>query len=180
MVIPDLSLLLTKLNGREYIWLIIPSFAITALITRPFSGILSDKVGRVYVMILGAIITSIASGLYIIIPFISLFFLNRALHGFCAGFTPTGFTAYADDIVPIEKRGEAMGIVGICNNIGTSIGWVFGNQISSGFGLNIMFIVASLMGLVSVWMFKQLPETVKNPEKPRWNMFKIRAGDLIE
>ncbi|MEZ4805259.1 MAG: hypothetical protein R2852_07195 [Bacteroidia bacterium] len=46
--------------------------------------------------------------MYLFIPIIWLFFVNRAFHGFCAGFTPTGFTAYADDIVPIHKGNEAI------------------------------------------------------------------------
>ena len=180
MVLPDLPVMLESIGGKEFKWLIIPSFAIIALITRPFSGKLSDTVGRVFVMMLGAVITMLACGLYIFIPLISLFFINRAFHGFCAGFTPTGFTAYADDIVPLEKRGEAMGIIGICNNIGNAIGWVIGSKCTEVFGLNSMFAIASGLGLIAVLIFATLPETIKNKQKFSLSLLKLNRKELFE
>lgn len=180
MVLPDLPVMLESIGGKEFKWLIIPSFAIIALITRPFSGKLSDTVGRVFVMMLGAVITMLACGLYIFIPLISLFFINRAFHGFCAGFTPTGFTAYADDIVPLEKRGEAMGIIGICNNIGNAIGWVIGSKCTEVFGLNSMFAIASGLGLIAVLIFATLPETIKNKQKFSLSLLKLNRNELFE
>jgi MFS family permease len=180
MVLPDLPVMLESIGGKEFKWLIIPSFAVIALLTRPFSGKLSDTVGRVFVMILGAAITMIACGLYIFIPIISLFFINRAFHGFCAGFTPTGFTAYADDIVPLQKRGEAMGIIGICNNIGNAIGWVIGSKCTEAFGLNTMFVMASLLGLIALLLFTTLPETVSQKQKFSFKLLKLNKNELFE
>ena len=180
MVLPDLPILLEQIGGNDYKWLIIPSFAIVALISRPFSGKFSDSVGRVFVMCLGAIITTLACFFYLFIPVALLFFANRAFHGICAGFTPTGFTAYADDIVPVEKRGEAMGIIGICNNIGNAIGWVIGSKCTSEFGLDAMFVVASILGLISLLIFLTLEETIKNPLKFSWTIFKIKQSELLE
>lgn len=180
MVLPDLPVLLEKIGGAEQKWLIIPSFAIVALFTRPISGKLSDKVGRVFVMILGAAVTTIACGLYLLIPIVSLFFINRAFHGFCAGFTPTGFTAYADDVVPIEKRGEAMGIIGICNNIGNAIGWVIGSKCTMEFGLDVMFIIASLLGLISLIMFMTLKETIPDKQGFSLSLLKLKRNELFE
>ncbi len=180
MVLPDLPVMLESIGGKEFKWLIIPSFAIIALLTRPFSGKLADTVGRVFVMMLGAIITMLACGLYIFIPIVSLFFINRAFHGFCAGFTPTGFTAYADDIVPLEKRGEAMGIIGICNNIGNAIGWVIGSKCTEVLGLNSMFAIASGLGLIAVLIFATLPETVKNKHAFSLSLLKLNRNELFE
>ncbi|MFM6982663.1 MAG: MFS transporter [Chitinophagaceae bacterium] len=180
MVLPDLPVMLESIGGKDFKWLIIPSFAIIALLTRPFSGKLADTVGRVFVMMLGAVITMLACGLYIFIPIVSLFFINRAFHGFCAGFTPTGFTAYADDIVPLEKRGEAMGIIGICNNIGNAIGWVIGSKCTEVLGINSMFAIASGLGLIAVLIFATLPETVKNKHSFSLSLLKLNRNELFE
>ncbi len=180
MVLPDLPVMLEEIGGKSYKWLIIPAFAVIALIARPFSGKLSDTVGRVFVMILGSAVTMFACGFYLFIPIISVFFINRAFHGLCAGFTPTGFTAYADDIVPLEKRGEAMGIIGICNNIGNAIGWVIGSKVTSAFGLEIMFISASGLGLISMLMFMTLPETVHNKSKFSFKLLNLNKNELFE
>ena len=37
----------------------------------------------------------------------------RLLHGFSTGFKPTGTAAFIADIVPVERRGEAMGLLGV-------------------------------------------------------------------
>jgi MFS family permease len=180
MVIPDMPLVLEKLGGREYIWLIIPSFASIALIMRPLSGKMTDINGRVFVMILGAVITTLSGILYLFVPIVSLLFAVRAFHGISAGFTPTGFTAYADDIVPLYKRGEAMGIIGICNNIGNAMGWVLGSQVTQSFGIETMFYVSSFLGLISVVMFSFLKESIQNKQKLNINLLKFNRHDLIE
>ena len=74
MVIPDLPVLLESIGGKPYTWLIIPSFAIIALMGRPYSGKLSDHIGRVWVMCIGAVVTTLACFFYIFIPFAFLFF----------------------------------------------------------------------------------------------------------
>lgn len=180
MVIPDLPMLLNTIGGKEYNWLIIPTFASIALISRPYSGKLSDHIGRVKVMCIGAIVTTLACFFYIFIPVALLFFFNRGFHGICAGFTPTGFTAYADDVVPLEKRGEAMGIVGICNNIGNAIGWVIGSKCTSVFGINTMFQIASLLGFISLLMFMTLKEHIVVQQKFKWSMLKLKRNELFE
>ncbi len=53
MIIPELPSYLTKLGGGEYKGLIISLFTLTAMISRPFSGKLTDKIGRIPVMVLG-------------------------------------------------------------------------------------------------------------------------------
>lgn len=180
MVLPDLPVLLGQIGGKAYNWLIIPVFSAIALLTRPLSGKFSDTAGRTFVMATGALITTLACMFYIFIPFVFLFFANRAFHGFCAGFTPTGFTAYADDIVPVDKRGEAMGIVGICNNIGNALGWVIGSKCTNEFGLQTMFIVAAHLGLISFFMFMTLDESLVNKQKFSMKLFRLKRSELFE
>jgi MFS family permease len=73
-----------------------------------------------------------------------------------------------------------MGIVGICNNIGNAIGWVFGSQCTQTFGLTTMFIIAASLGSISLWMFKGLKESIPNKNKFQWSMLKLKTDELIE
>lgn len=180
MVLPDLPVLLDQLGAGHQKWLIIPTFAFVALLSRPISGKFSDSIGRVFVMCLGALVTTLACTFYIFIPFSLLFFANRAFHGVCAGFTPTGFTAYADDIVPFEKRGEAMGIVGICNNVGNALGWVIGSKCTALWGLNYMFSIAAILGFISFLLFYSLDESIQKIQKFSFKMFLVKKNELIE
>lgn len=180
MVLPDLPVILANINGSQLEWFIIPAFALTALILRPISGKLSDTIGRVPVMCIGGIVATIASSLYLLLPFVFLFFIIRAFHGLSAGFTPTGFTAFADDIVPLQKRGEAMGIIGIFNNVGNAMGWVFGSYITKEFNITTTFTMSSFFGLISLLIFLSLKDVIKNKQKFNLHLLKVNKGDVFE
>ncbi|MGQ3505013.1 MFS transporter, partial [Enterococcus faecalis] len=64
MMIPELPGYLTMLGGAEYKGLIIALFTLMAGISRPFSGKLTDTVGRVPVMIFGSLTCVVCSLLY--------------------------------------------------------------------------------------------------------------------
>jgi MFS family permease len=64
MIIPELPSYLTSLGGGEYKGFIIALFTLTAGLSRPFSGKLADKIGRLKVMIFGAIVSGICGMLY--------------------------------------------------------------------------------------------------------------------
>jgi len=120
MIIPELPAYLTSLGGEKYIGLIIALFTLTAGLSRPFSGKLSDTIGRVPVMVVGTIVCVFCSLLYPLVTGVVGFLFLRFIHGFSTGFKPTAATAYAADIVPPHRRGEAMGILGVSLNAGTS------------------------------------------------------------
>lgn len=112
MLIPDLPAYLSKLGGAEYKGLIIALFTLTAGISRPFSGKLTDTIGRVPIMAVGSIVCFLCGFLYPILTSVSGFLFLRLIHGFSTGFKPTATSAYVSDIVPKERWGEALGIHG--------------------------------------------------------------------
>ncbi len=147
MIIPELPEYLTLLGGAEYKGLIISLFTITAMLSRPFSGKLADKIGRVPVMIFGASVCLVCSLFYPIVTTLAGFFLLRLVHGFSTGFTPTGTTAYLADIVPAHKRGEAMGLLGTATAVGMAGGpapWRI-NCKSIWFGCHVLLLVISCL-----------------------------------
>jgi MFS family permease len=118
MMIPELPAFLTGLGGAEYKGLIIALFTITAGISRPFSGKLTDTIGRVPVMALGSLVCFVCGFLYPMLQTVSAFLLLRLVHGFSTGFKPTGTSAYVADVVPADRRGEAMGWLGLSGTVG--------------------------------------------------------------
>ena len=120
MMIPELPAYLSSLGGAEHKGLIIALFTLTAGLSRPFSGKLADSIGRIPVMYIGVIACVVCGLLYPVLNFVSGFLILRFFHGFSTGFKPTGSSAYVADIVPVHRRGEAMGILGICFSIGVS------------------------------------------------------------
>jgi MFS family permease len=180
MIIPELPEFLTQLGGADYKGLIISLFTITAMISRPFSGKLADTIGRVPVMIFGAVICFVCSLLYPFTSTLFAFFMLRFVHGFSTGFTPTGGSAYLSDIIPVERRGEAMGILGTAGAIGMAAGPALGGTLANQFGLSAMFYCSSFFGLVAIVILSRAKETLPAKAKFAIEHLKIDRSDLFE
>jgi MFS family permease len=180
MVIPMLPDYLTSLGGGEYKGLIIALFTITAGISRPFSGKLADKIGRLPVMIFGAVVCFIAGLAYPFVTGVIAFFALRLLHGFSTGFTPTGNAAYVADIVPINRRGEAMGIIGVAISVGTASGNAIGGYIGSVFPIDYVFYASALSAILSIIILSGMNETLADRVKFDFGLLKLKKNEIIE
>jgi len=180
MVIPEMPSFIEKLGGGAYKGYHIALFAIMALISRPFSGILTDRIGRVPVMVFGALVCFFVGFGYLFVSSVAGILLLRFLHGMSTGFTPTGNTAYVADLAPIDKRGLGMGIQGMSNNIGMAIGPFIGGWLFNKFGFNAVFGSSIILAIMAIATFKSLPETAPNPQKFSPKLLKIRMSDFYE
>lgn len=180
MIIPDLPAYLTSLGGAEYKGLIIALFTLTAGISRPFSGKLTDTIGRIPVMIIGSLVCVVASLFYPILTSVSGFLFLRLIHGFSTGFKPTSTAAYIADIIPKSRWGEAVGLHGMAFSLGQAIGPAVGSYISMTFDINTLFYFSSFIGLVSVIIVLQLKETLQEKEKFKWSHLAIKKDEIID
>src|SRR5207244_13476159 len=131
------------------------------MISRPLSGKLAYRIGRVSVMVFSPVVCVICSAIYPIVTTVAGFLVLRLIHGFSTGFKPTGQTAYLSDIIPAERRGEAMGLLGTTGSVGMAAGPALGGPIASYCGLNAMFYASSLCGLLSIVIVFGIKETLK-------------------
>ncbi|MTI22193.1 MFS transporter [Fulvivirga sp. RKSG066] len=180
MIIPELPDYLTSLGGEEYKGLIISLFTLTAGFSRPFSGKLTDKVGRIPVMVFGAAVCFVIGFLYPILTSVGGFLFLRFIHGFSTGFKPTGTVAYVADIVPLNRRGEAMGLAGVFGTMGMASGPAIGSEIALQFSLNTMFYASSATAILSVLILVGMKETLANPERFKLSHLKIKGGDIFD
>ncbi|KYG75669.1 MULTISPECIES: MFS transporter [Roseivirga] len=180
MIVPDLYDYLTSLGGGELKGLVISLFTVTAGLSRPFSGKLSDTIGRIPVMIFGAGVCFVVGFLYPMLGTVWAFLLLRFLHGFSTGFKPTGTAAYLADIVPRHRRGEAMGYSGLFGSLGMAAGPSFGPMITEQFGLDAMFYSSSALAILSVLILAGMKETLPNKQKFSLELLKINKSDIFE
>jgi MFS family permease len=181
MLIPELPAYLGSLGGSEYKGLIIALFTLTAGISRPFSGRLTDIVGRVPVMAFGSIVCFVCGFLYPVLTSVSGFLFLRLMHGFSTGFKPTATAAYVADIAPKERWGEALGIHGLCFSTGMAIGPAIGSYITLYFSINILFYISSAFALLSIIILMNMKETLRPELRQRFHprLLKISRTDII-
>jgi penicillin-binding protein 1C len=180
MMLPELPAYLSSLGGSEHKGLIIALFTLTAGISRPFSGKLTDSIGRLPVMYIGVLACVLCGLLYPVLVTVGGFLALRFLHGFSTGFKPTGTSAYVADIVPTERRGEAMGWLGICLSLGASASPLFGSWLVQAQGINAMFYASVLLALLSILILAQLPETLPQRQPFRLGLLKIGRHDVFD
>ena len=182
MIIPELPDYLASLGGKEYIGYTIALFTLTAGISRPFSGKLTDHIGRVPVMAFGSLVCFLCGGLYPIIHTVQGFLFLRFLHGMSTGTKPTATAAYVADIIPENRRGEAQGGLGIFTATGMSMGPAIGSYLASEIGLREMFWISSLFALLSILILMRIKETLPKSMKSKFSfkLFKIGWNDVFE
>jgi len=180
MIVPELPSYLTSLGGEDYKGLIISLFTLTAGFSRPFSGKLADKVGRIPVMVFGATICCFVSLLYPVMTSVAGFLLLRFVHGFSTGFTPTGTSAYVADIVPFNRRGEAMGIQSLFGSLGMAAGPALGGYLASLYHIDVLFYVSGVVALLSIVILFRLKETVNPTQKFNRSHITLNRHEIIE
>lgn len=180
MLIPELPAYLSSMGGAEYKGYIIALFTLTAGISRPFSGKLTDKIGRVPVMVVGSLVCVICGLLYPLLTSIAGFLWLRLFHGFSTGFKPTATAAYVADIVPANRWGEAMGIHGVCFSTGLAIGPAIGSELTERFSINALFYCSSIFALLSIIILMNMKETLSKKERFKFSLLKISRMEIIE
>jgi MFS family permease len=182
MMIPELPDYLESMGGKEYIGYIIALFTLTAGCSRPFSGKLTDTIGRVPIMAFGSIVCFVCSGIYPFVHTVFGFLLLRFLHGFSTGTKPTATAAYVADIIPEDRRGEAQGMLGIFTATGMSIGPTIGSYLATFTTINVMFYTSSFFALGSILILLNMKETLPKAQKQAFSLklFKIGWIDIFE
>lgn len=180
MLIPELPAYLAAMGGEQYIGLIISLFTLTAGLSRPFSGKLADRIGRVPVMLIGVSVCMGIAFLYPLLTSISGFLILRFFHGFSTGFTPTGTSAYIADIVPFQRRGEALGLHSLFASLGMAAGPALGGWIAAHYHINVLFIASALTSGLSALLLLRLKETLPNTQRMQWRFLQLKKGEIIE
>lgn len=180
MMIPELPDYLISLGGREYIGLIIALFTLTAGVSRPFSGKITDTVGRVPVMAFGSIVCFVCGFLYPYLLTVWGFLMLRLVHGFSTGTKPTATAAYVADVVPATRRGEAMGMLGLFTATGMSLGPAIGSWLAHDYSMNVMFWTSSAFALLSIGILLRMPETLVHTQPFRFGLLRLKKDEIFD
>lgn len=182
MLIAELPDYLSSMGGEEYKGLIISLFTLTAGLSRPFSGKLTDTIGRVPIMAFGSLVCFVCGFLYPVVTTVFPFLFLRLVHGFSTGFKPTGTSAYIADLMPMHRRGEAMGIHGLVGSLGMAFGPFMGSWIAQTFTINTLFYSSSVLAFLSIAILVNMKETLPEEQKMRmgWQAIRLKKADLFD
>ena len=144
----------------QYITLLGTAFFVAQFIAGPFLGRLSDRIGRVPVLIVSQIGTVISFLMLGLAPNVAILFLARTLDGITGGNIIVA-QAYIADITPPERKTESFGYVMAAFGVGFILGPAIGGGLAATFGPRIPYFMAATAAAVVVLLtFFTLNETV--------------------
>ncbi len=127
MLLPTLPLFVTALGGgASQVGLVTGIFMLSAILIRPFAGMLATKFDKKLLLILGILIIALSTGAYYLSSNISTLLIIRLIHGAGFGLATTYFATLAAEIVPKDRRGEGIGYFGVGETVAISVGPMIG------------------------------------------------------
>ncbi|MCB8946308.1 MAG: MFS transporter [Ardenticatenaceae bacterium] len=151
MAVPILPLFAQRHFAMEpqFIAFLVSSFFIAQFLAGPTIGRMSDKYGRIPVLIVSQIGTAISFVMLGGAQSAAMLFAARILDGITGG-NIIAAQAYVIDITPREKRTQALGYIFAAFGLGFIFGPALGGILSSSFGERAPFYMAAVAATIVV------------------------------
>ncbi|MEH2294730.1 MFS transporter [Nostoc sp.] len=150
-LLPTLPLYIDDVGAsKQEIGIVMGSFAIGLLLSRPMLGRLADERGRKIVLLIGTIVAAIAPFGYLATRSLGLLILVRIFHGISVAAFTTGYSALIADLAPAETRGEIIGYMTLATPLGLAIGPALGGYLEATSGYGILFLLSAELGFVAL------------------------------
>ncbi|MFD4932189.1 MFS transporter [Peribacillus butanolivorans] len=179
MLLPTLPLFVSDIGGdTKQIGLVTGIFVFSAILIRPFAGVLATKMDKKYLLIIGIAICALSSGAYYLSSGIWIMLLIRVIHGFGFGLATTYFTTIAAESIPEERRGEGLGYFGVGEAIAMSLGPLMGVTILQTYHFQSLFMscmAITLLALLIAVFISRKPKSANDlgNQKTRITTFKL-------
>lgn len=172
---------LKELGGTEAEGgLVVTVMLIAAIIMRPISGGLIEKVGKKRTLMWSTgLFTGTMFFYFMVDSFMGLMIL-RFLHGLSFGVLTTVVSAIAADVVPNERKGAGLGYFAMATNIAMVVGPFLGLTLIQFISFKSLFILISFIILISVVCAIQVKVPKVVFPAPKETKKKFTINNLIE
>lgn len=167
MVLPILPLFAQREfeMSTSVITLLITAFFAAQFLAGPWMGRLSDRHGRLPVLILSQVGTAFSFALLALSPNVFWLFVARILDGITGGNIIVA-QAYITDITPKKERTAALGYIFAVFGLGFIFGPGLGGVLSAALGPRMPFMIAAVAAMVAaIITWRVLDETVTDGQR---------------
>jgi MFS family permease len=137
-------------------------FTLSAVAARPVIGWLIDRWGRKPVLLLGSGLFTLSPILYSLAGSLWPFMAVRLLHGVGIAAFTTAYTALVADLAPPARRGEAVGLSGVTNNLGMLLAPALGLHVAGNWGYGPHFWLAAAIAALGFILLLPISEPQRN------------------
>jgi MFS family permease len=165
IVVPQLPLAAARFDAHGVVaGLLVATDSLFSFLLAPLWGRLSDRVGRRPVILVGLAASAASYALFGAAPSLAVLFLSRVLSG-GLGATVTVAQAFLADVTPLDRRSQAMGLVGAAFGVAFTIGPIIGGiaaKVSQGAP---GYVAAAICGANLLLALVLLPESRERREQ---------------
>lgn len=151
---------LMKLS-TEQMSMVVSIYFLGIVITRPFSGVIADKIGKKTVSFIAFIFFSLCTAIYLGLDSLYFIILIRFLHGIIHSVGTTAHAAMAVDFSPAHMKGQAIGYYGLAMCLAMVIAPALGLYILDHYDYHTLLIIATAFGFVG----SLITGLIKAPQK---------------
>jgi len=148
-----LPLYIQRLGGTEAeIGFVQGMYSAAGIVCQPLIGLWLDRVGRRFFMLLGVALLLFASIGFLVLFSLPLLALLRAVQGI--GFSAFFVANYMHvvELVPVERRGWALGIYGVSGFLGTALAPLLGELVVRRLGFSWLFTLSTLLAAAAAFL----------------------------
>ncbi len=122
-----------ELHKTQWLGLILGFQMFFDTVSRPFLGVVGDRLGRRWIVIAGPLLSAATAAVTVYIS-IGVLFIFRIIDGFVAGAQWTGIYAEAGDITDERHRNTAMSVINVASTLALALGPLAGGALDKAFG----------------------------------------------
>lgn len=154
--------------GASGVWMGIVSALITgtAVVCRPITGNLSDRVQKSRLVLVGSLMMLTACLGYAFVPSIWVLAVMRCLHGAGYACCSIGLSTWLTMLLPPEKLGSGVGLYGTVNALAMAVGPAIGIRSKGLLGYRGSFLISGACALITIVLTRMIGNhgTPVNPD----------------
>lgn len=167
LLMPTIPLYLTEMLGiaESRVGIVLSSYVLAMLFTRPFSGYLVDIFPRKILYLISlSLFVAVYFG-YIFAATVLFFILLRFVHGIFWAVTSVSANTVAIDIIPPSRRAEGIGFFGMFTNMAMAVAPFIALSIYHTIGFHWLVGSAIAMGMLAIIAASFIKVGVKPPKE---------------
>jgi MFS family permease len=146
-----LPLYVERIGGDpSQVGLVMGTFAVAAILARPYVGRLADRLGGKPTLLLGSLIFALGPLLYIFSRSVPALLVSRFLHGFGVSAFSTAYITLIAALAPPGRRGEAIGLSAAAMPVALITAPVTGASLLKSLGFVPLFILSASVAALSL------------------------------